>query len=164
MTKPSFGEAFRLWAKLGLINFGGPAAQIAMMHRMVVDERRWIGETRFLHALNFCTLLPGPVNLPRYRALNLARPPIRSLAQGDGGMVRRISAVSSCAPRGCARAYSLAVVVIPAPDATGSVEGGGIQGSRDRGQMWSGSGLCNKKAAACAAALLRKELGEARGP
>ncbi len=60
MTKPAFGEAFRLWAKLGFINFGGPAAQIAMMHRMVVDERRWIGETRFLHALNFCTLLPGP--------------------------------------------------------------------------------------------------------
>ncbi|MSP47707.1 MAG: chromate efflux transporter [Alphaproteobacteria bacterium] len=60
MTKPSFGEAFRLWAKLGFINFGGPAAQIAMMHRMLVDERRWVGETRFLHALNYCTLLPGP--------------------------------------------------------------------------------------------------------
>ncbi len=60
MTKPGFRDAFRLWAKLGFINFGGPAAQIAMMHRMVVDERRWIGETRFLHALNFCTLLPGP--------------------------------------------------------------------------------------------------------
>ncbi len=60
MTKPSFGEAFRVWAKLGFINFGGPAAQIAMMHRMLVDERRWIGETRFLHALNYCTLLPGP--------------------------------------------------------------------------------------------------------
>ncbi len=60
MERPGFREAFRLWAKLGFINFGGPAAQIAMMHRMVVDERRWIGETRFLHALNFCTLLPGP--------------------------------------------------------------------------------------------------------
>jgi chromate transporter len=60
MTKPSFGEAFRLWAKLGFINFGGPAAQIAMMHRMLVDERRWVSETRFLHALNYCTLLPGP--------------------------------------------------------------------------------------------------------
>ena len=60
MTKPSFGEALRLWFKLGLINFGGPAAQIAMMHRMLVDEKRWIGETRFLHALNYCTLLPGP--------------------------------------------------------------------------------------------------------
>jgi chromate transporter len=60
MTRPSFAEALRLWFKLGLINFGGPAAQIAMMHRMLVDERRWIGETRFLHALNYCTLLPGP--------------------------------------------------------------------------------------------------------
>ena len=62
MTKPSFAEAFRLWFKLGLINFGGPAAQIAMMHRMLVDEQRWIGETRFLHALNYCTLLPGQVH------------------------------------------------------------------------------------------------------
>jgi len=57
---PSFGEAFRLWLKLGCINFGGPAGQIAMMHRMLVDERKWIDEPRFLHALNFCMLLPGP--------------------------------------------------------------------------------------------------------
>jgi chromate transporter len=60
MTRPSFAEAARLWARLGLVNFGGPAAQIAIMHRLIVDERRWIGENRFLHALNFCTLLPGP--------------------------------------------------------------------------------------------------------
>src|SRR5207253_8149654 len=60
MTKPSFGEAFRLWAKLGFINVGGPAGQIAMMHRMLVDEKRWISENRFLQALNYCTLLPGP--------------------------------------------------------------------------------------------------------
>src|SRR5262245_4357341 len=57
---PSFGEAFRLWLKLGCINFGGPAGQIAMMHRMLVDDRKWIDEPRFLHALNFCMLLPGP--------------------------------------------------------------------------------------------------------
>src|SRR6187397_29812 len=57
---PSFGEAFRLWLKIGCINFGGPAAQIAMMHRMLVDEKKWIDEPRFLHALNFCMLLPGP--------------------------------------------------------------------------------------------------------
>src|SRR5690349_5808345 len=57
---PSFGEAFGLWLKLGCINFGGPAGQIAMMHRMLVDEKRWIDEPRFLHALNFCMLLPGP--------------------------------------------------------------------------------------------------------
>src|SRR6266550_996532 len=57
---PSFGEAFRLWLKIGCINFGGPAGQIAMMHRMLVDEKKWIDEPRFLHALNFCMLLPGP--------------------------------------------------------------------------------------------------------
>ena len=57
---PSFGEAFRVWLKLGCINFGGPAGQIAMMHRMLVDEKKWIDEPRFLHALNFCMLLPGP--------------------------------------------------------------------------------------------------------
>src|SRR5438270_9337635 len=57
---PSFGEAFRLWFKIGCVNFGGPAAQIAMMHRMVVDEKKWIDEPRFLHALSFCMLLPGP--------------------------------------------------------------------------------------------------------
>src|SRR5436309_12191564 len=59
-ASPSFGEAFRLWLKIGCINFGGPAGQIAMMHRMMVDEKKWIDEPRFLHALNFCMLLPGP--------------------------------------------------------------------------------------------------------
>jgi chromate transporter len=59
-ASPTFGEAFRLWFKIGCINFGGPAGQIAMMHRMLVDERKWIDEARFLHALNFCMLLPGP--------------------------------------------------------------------------------------------------------
>src|SRR5216110_1102058 len=56
----SFWEAFRYWLKLGFISFGGPAGQIAMMHRDLVDRRRWISEERFLHALNFCMLLPGP--------------------------------------------------------------------------------------------------------
>jgi chromate transporter len=55
-----FGEAFRVWLKIGLLSFGGPAGQIALMHRMLVEERRWIGEARFLHALNYCMLLPGP--------------------------------------------------------------------------------------------------------
>jgi chromate transporter len=50
----------RVWLKIGCINFGGPAGQIALMHRIVVDEKKWIDETRFLHALNFCMLLPGP--------------------------------------------------------------------------------------------------------
>jgi chromate transporter len=57
---PSFGDAFRVWAKIGLINFGGPAGQIALMHKELVEERKWIGEQRFLHALNYCMLLPGP--------------------------------------------------------------------------------------------------------
>lgn len=57
---PTLGEAARLWLKVGLLGFGGPAAQIALMHRLVVDERRWIADARFLHALNFCMLLPGP--------------------------------------------------------------------------------------------------------
>jgi chromate transporter len=56
----SFGEAFKVWLKIGLMSFGGPAGQIALMHRILVDERRWIGEARFLHALNYCMLLPGP--------------------------------------------------------------------------------------------------------
>ena len=57
---PTFGEATRVWAKIGLLSFGGPAGQIALMHKELVDERRWISESRFLHALNFCMLLPGP--------------------------------------------------------------------------------------------------------
>ena len=55
-----FGEAFRFWVKLGFISFGGPAGQIAIMHRELVERRRWISEERFLHALNYCMLLPGP--------------------------------------------------------------------------------------------------------
>lgn len=57
---PSFREAVRYWLKLGLISFGGPAGQIAIMHRELVERRRWISESHFLHALNFCMLLPGP--------------------------------------------------------------------------------------------------------
>jgi chromate transporter len=56
----SFGEALKVWAKIGCLSFGGPAGQIALMHKELVEERRWIGETRFLHALNYCMLLPGP--------------------------------------------------------------------------------------------------------
>jgi chromate transporter len=59
-ANPSLGEAFKVWLKIGCINFGGPAGQIALMHRVVVDEKKWIDEARFLHALNFCMLLPGP--------------------------------------------------------------------------------------------------------
>lgn len=60
MTRPGFGEATRAWVRVALLSFGGPAAQIAVMHRILVEERRWIDEPRFLHALNFCMLLPGP--------------------------------------------------------------------------------------------------------
>ena len=56
----SFAEAFRFWLKLGFISFGGPAGQIAIMHRELVEQKRWISEARFLHALNYCMLLPGP--------------------------------------------------------------------------------------------------------
>jgi chromate transporter len=56
----SFSEATRVWLRVAALSFGGPAGQIAVMHRILVDEKRWIGETRFLHALNFCMLLPGP--------------------------------------------------------------------------------------------------------
>jgi chromate transporter len=55
-----FSEALGVWARIGLLSFGGPAGQIALMHRILVDEKRWIGERRFLGALNYCMLLPGP--------------------------------------------------------------------------------------------------------
>ena len=55
-----FVEALRFWFKLGCISFGGPAGQIALMHRELVEQRRWISERRFLHALNYCMVLPGP--------------------------------------------------------------------------------------------------------
>lgn len=58
--KPTFLEAFRVWAKIGFLSFGGPAGQIALMHKELVETRRWVSEARFLHALNYCMLLPGP--------------------------------------------------------------------------------------------------------
>src|SRR6266545_1562828 len=63
-SSPSHGvtlrEAFRVWLRVAMLSFGGPAGQIAVMHRILVDEKRWISESRFLHALNYCMLLPGP--------------------------------------------------------------------------------------------------------
>ncbi len=53
-------EAFWVWARIALLSFGGPAGQIAVMHRILIDEKKWISEARFLHALNYCMLLPGP--------------------------------------------------------------------------------------------------------
>src|SRR5215475_3387775 len=54
------GEALRVWLRVAVLSFGGPAGQIAVMHRILVDEKRWVSESRFLHALNYCMLLPGP--------------------------------------------------------------------------------------------------------
>src|SRR3954469_11183946 len=59
-VKPGFAEAFRFWVKLGLISFGGPTGQIAIMQTELVEKKKWISQSRFLHALNFCMLLPGP--------------------------------------------------------------------------------------------------------
>ena len=56
----SIGEAFRVWLRVAALSFGGPAGQIAVMHRILVEEKRWVSESRFLHALNYCMLLPGP--------------------------------------------------------------------------------------------------------
>jgi chromate transporter len=60
LNSPSFQQAVLVWIKVALLSFGGPAGQIAVMHRILVEEKRWISESRFLHALNYCMLLPGP--------------------------------------------------------------------------------------------------------
>ena len=59
-AKPTFKEAFQFWLKLGFISFGGPAGQIGIMHEFLVDKKKWISDSRFLHALNYCMILPGP--------------------------------------------------------------------------------------------------------
>jgi chromate transporter len=59
-SKPTFKEAFLFWLKLGFISFGGPAGQIAIMHQFLVDEKKWISDSRFMHGLNYCMILPGP--------------------------------------------------------------------------------------------------------
>src|SRR5215218_9874557 len=56
----SLAEAFRVWLRVALLSFGGPAGQIAVMHKILVEEKKWVSENRFLHALNYCMLLPGP--------------------------------------------------------------------------------------------------------
>ncbi len=60
MQKPSFKEAFLFWLKLGFISFGGPAGQVVIMHEFLVEKKKWISDSRFLHALNYCMILPGP--------------------------------------------------------------------------------------------------------
>ena len=56
----SLRQAFFVWLRVAALSFGGPAGQIAVMHRIIVEEKRWVSESRFLHALNYCMLLPGP--------------------------------------------------------------------------------------------------------
>lgn len=60
MEKPTFKEALKFWTKLGFISFGGPAGQVAIMHEFLVEKNKWISDSRFLHALNYCMVLPGP--------------------------------------------------------------------------------------------------------
>src|SRR5262249_41014812 len=60
ISYPSLSEATHTWVRVALLSFGGPAGQIAVMHRIIVEEKRWVWEERFLHALNYCMLLPGP--------------------------------------------------------------------------------------------------------
>jgi len=60
MNQPTLSEAFRTWLRIGCLGFGGPAGQIAMMHKTVVEEKKWVSNERFLHALNYCHFLPGP--------------------------------------------------------------------------------------------------------
>ncbi len=59
-STPTFDEAFRTWARIGILSFGGPTAQIALMHKIIVDEKKWLTERQYLNALSFCMLLPGP--------------------------------------------------------------------------------------------------------
>src|ERR687895_647873 len=80
-TKPvGFWEAFWFWVKLGFINFGGPAGQIAIMHRELVEKKRWVSEKQYLRTLNFCMLLPGRGPLRRARDHGSS---IRHTAGGD---------------------------------------------------------------------------------
>ena len=58
-ARPTFAETVKTFARIGVLSFGGPAGQIALMHRVLVEEKRWLDEARFLHALNYCMLLPG---------------------------------------------------------------------------------------------------------
>jgi len=69
VARPSFREALRFWLKLGFISFGGPTGQISIMQTELVEKKKWISQARFLHALNYCMLLPGP------EAQQLAVPP-----------------------------------------------------------------------------------------
>ena len=107
-TKPvGFWEAFWFWVKLGFINFGGPAGQIAIMHRELVERKRWVSEGQYLRTLNFCMLLPGPEaqqvatyigwraawDVRRHRGRLVLRDPLHLRAGSRGRLVRGVAAL-----------------------------------------------------------------------
>ncbi len=116
---PSFAEALRVWARIGCLSFGGPAAQIALMHREVVDEKRWVGEQKFLHALNFCMLLPGPEAMQLMTYLGwlmrrtwvsstLTRPTVRKAPP-----ITPVSTTAVRSPMSCWREASISIEASP---------------------------------------------------
>ena len=114
-------EALGTWAKIGCLGFGGPAGQIALMHRILVEEKRWIGEARFLHALNYCMLLPGPEaqQLATYVGWLLHRTARRA---------RGRAAVRAAGRRSCVLALS--VLYARYQDAAALVDGAVLRASR----------------------------------
>src|SRR4051812_49736972 len=105
MKNVPFNEALRFWLKLGFISFGGPAGQIAIMHQELVERRRWISEGRFLHALNYCMLLPGPEaqQLATYIGWLMHRTAGGLMA---GGLLNLPPVLGSTGPRHLSTAYS----------------------------------------------------------
>src|SRR3546814_20407857 len=84
----SFGEAVRVWTRVALPSFGGPAGQIAVMHRILVEETRWIGGARLLHTLNYCMLLPGTARTPQPDYTGLSTPTTKGCLAGGPRLVR----------------------------------------------------------------------------
>jgi len=101
---PSWGEMWRTFGRIGLLSFGGPAAQIALMHRELVDDRKWLGEQDYLRALSFCMLLPGP------EAMQLATMELQQVLMQDYGFTERGAQLLM----GQAAEYEIANVVDPA--------------------------------------------------
>src|ERR1700746_1878841 len=80
----SLREAFLVWSRVAALSFGGPAGQIAVMHRIIVDEKKWVGESRFLHALSYCMVLPGPEAQQLATYIGWRMPPGRGASIGGG--------------------------------------------------------------------------------
>jgi hypothetical protein len=94
-------EATAVWMRVTLLSFGGPAGQIAVMHRILVEEKRWIGESRFMHALNYCMLLPRTEHFERSSLVTLSRRggDIVSLQTRNGARTSNIKPRKSCVSR-----------------------------------------------------------------